>query len=63
MKTQESKRASVILHLFNLVFVKLPKDKWLRNFIYKNIFVAIFLLLKYFNWDNSDGISWVRENF
>ncbi len=46
MKLQESNHASVISQSFNLVFVKLPKDKWLINFIYKNIFLVFHLLLK-----------------
>ncbi len=60
MKSQESKRASVILQSFTLVLVKLPKDKWLRYSIYKNIFVLIFLLLNHLNNHNTDDISWFR---
>jgi hypothetical protein len=49
MKSHESKRASIILHSFNLVLVNLPKDNWLRNFTNKNIFLVSFLLLNYLN--------------
>ncbi len=57
MKSQESKRASVILQSFNLVFVKLPKEKWLRNLIYNSIFVLNLQLLNYLNGHNTNGIS------
>jgi hypothetical protein len=61
MKSQEFKHALVILQSFNLVFLKLPKDKLLRSFIYKNIFVVFFVVIGVLkiNSHNADGISWV----